>query len=245
MATSTMLVDLLKKLLKRHGKSYRDVATALDISQTTVKRLFATGGFSLERVDAICSLIDLEISDLLAEMAAQATPLSMLSNSQEETIVADEVLMLVTVAALNRMTYDEMSARFSVAETDLVRRLAWLDRQKIITLLPKNRFQLHVSSNFAWRRNGPMQRFFQSKLAAEYFGADFAGSNERLLVLNGVLSERGQLEVQARLDRLALEFEAINREEAGLPLAMRRGFTLVLAHRPWTLDMFTRYLRPE
>ena len=40
---TTSLVNTLKKVLKTHGFTYRDVATGLKLSEASVKRLFASG----------------------------------------------------------------------------------------------------------------------------------------------------------------------------------------------------------
>ena len=41
MPQTTELMHTLKKLLKRHNKTYVDVATCLDLSEASVKRLFS------------------------------------------------------------------------------------------------------------------------------------------------------------------------------------------------------------
>ena len=50
MTEIAQLIDTLKRLLKAQGMTYRDVARELDVSETSVKRLFASGRFRLERV---------------------------------------------------------------------------------------------------------------------------------------------------------------------------------------------------
>ena len=52
MAERLAIVRELKRALKERGLTYADVAAALRLSLPTVKRLFASGDFSLARVDA-------------------------------------------------------------------------------------------------------------------------------------------------------------------------------------------------
>lgn len=152
-------------------------------------------------------------------------------------------MLLITVAVLNRLTFAEILMRFRLDEHQGVRKLAWLDRQGLIELLPKNRIRLRVASNFAWRTDGPIQRFFQARVAAEYFSARFKGPDERLLVLNGLPSPPTWQQFQRKLERLAIEFDELNREDAALPAEDRRGYTIVLAQRPWIFSFFADYLR--
>jgi len=243
MAQSAALVEALKKALKAHGLTYQDVARALDLSTASVKRLFAAQGLTLPRLDAICALMDLEVSDLLQVLADGQRPLQRLDEAVEREIAGDVPLLLVTVAVLNRLGMEDILARFRIDEHQCLRKLAWLDRHGLIELLPKNRIRLRVASNFAWRVDGPIQRFFQTRLAGEYFSTRFSAGDERLLVLNGLLAPATQRQFQRKLERLALEFDELNREDAGLPLAERRGYTVVLAQRPWVFGFFAEYLR--
>ena len=45
------LLHTLKKLLKRHNKTYVDVAACLQLSEASVKRLFSEQNMSLQRLD--------------------------------------------------------------------------------------------------------------------------------------------------------------------------------------------------
>jgi hypothetical protein len=68
----------------------------------------------------------------------------------------------------------------------------------IIELLPNNRIKLLVAPNFRWLPNGPIQRFFHEKVEQEFFKSRFAGENEKLLVLNGLLSRASNSELQKK-----------------------------------------------
>jgi DNA-binding Xre family transcriptional regulator len=105
MGKTKQLIDTLKRSLKVHGLSYSDVARQLTLSEAeaSVKRLFAEASFSLARLDAICQMMDMEISDLVLLMNNQARSLvSKLSFVQEQEVATDIALLLVTVCVLNR-----------------------------------------------------------------------------------------------------------------------------------------------
>ena len=243
MAQTTALVEALKKALKAHGKTYADVARALGLSTPSVKRLFSNQALSIKRLDAICAMLDMEITDLLQQLAKEGWQLRQLSDMQEAEIANDLLLLLVTVAVLNRLTIEDILARFLIDEHQCIRKLAWLDRQGLIELLPKNRIKLKVSANFAWRPDGPIQRFFQNKVSSEYFSTRFATKGECLLVLNGMLTDLSLKQLHRLMERLAQEFEALNNEDATRPVDDRSGHTVVLAVRPWVFGVFAKYLR--
>ena len=65
MAQTKLIISTLKKTLKSHGKTYSDVAQHLELSEASVKRMFAQEAFSLNRLDAICTMMDMEITELM------------------------------------------------------------------------------------------------------------------------------------------------------------------------------------
>ena len=58
-----------------------------------------------------------------------------------------------------------------------------------------------------------------------------------------MLSDASRQQFLRRLDRLAMEFEELNREDGGLPADQRPGYTVVLAGRPWIFGAFAGYIR--
>jgi len=247
MAQTQQLIDALKRTLKAHGLTYADVAIHLGLSEANVKRLFSKKTFTLERLDQVCQLMGIEISDLIQEMNewAGSTAITGLSPEQEAEIAGDLELLLVTVCVLNRWTLAEIMQRFHISETRGIQHLAKLDRLRLIELLPKNRVKVLVARNFKWQENGPIQRFFLDKIEAEFFSSRFDRAEEKLVVINGMLSEGSNRLFQSKLENLARRFDELNDHDAKLPLEQRLGTTVVLAMRPWSYGLFDALRRPD
>ena len=62
MSELDQLIATLKRQLKARGMTYRDLAGELGLSEASVKRLFASGSFSLERLlqirDQVARVLD-------------------------------------------------------------------------------------------------------------------------------------------------------------------------------------------
>jgi len=243
MAQTRELIKTLKTALKAQGKTYADVAVELGLTEASVKRLFSQQSFSLDRLDQVCNLLDMEIADLVQLMNEQQQRLQQLTVEQEREITDDVILTLVTVCVLNRWTMDDILSYYHISETECVQHLAKLDRLKVIELLPKNRIRLLVAPNFSWRENGPIQLFFQKKISREFFNTHFSRDDECLVVLNGMLSSQSNAEFQRKLKRLAREFDLLNNDDAALGLEQRRGVTLVLAMRGWQYGLFRPFVK--
>jgi len=238
MAQTKALIQTLKSCLKAHGKTYADVAQGLDLTEASVKRLFSQNSFSLERLEAVCQMMDMQISDLVMQMNADKQHLEQLSEEQERKIAEDLLLLLVLVCALNKWTFENIVDSYHITEAECIHKLATLDKLKVIELLPKNKIKLLIAPNFSWRKNGPIQIFFQKNIGQEYFKTSFQKDEECLVVLNGMLSKMSNAEFQRKLKRLSKEFDEINNEDSSLDIQSRKGVTLVLAMRNWEFGVF-------
>jgi len=238
MAQTLHLINTLKKALKAHGLTYADIAKKIDMSEASIKRMFSEKNFTLNRLEQLCQCMELELSDLLTLMKEDETNISQLSDEQEKEIVNDLTLLLVTVCVLNRWTLDEISQRYKISETEGIQYLCKLDKLKIIDLLPKNKIKLLIASNFSWRENGPIQKFFQSKVEKEFFSSRFNKSNERLFVVNGMLANSSNIVFQKKMEKLVREFNELNDSDANLSLEERTGTTAVIAIRNWNYGVF-------
>jgi hypothetical protein len=243
MTQITSLVDTLKKALKTGGFTYRDVALGLKLSEASIKRLFATGNFTLARLDSICRLMGMDVPDLVKMADAQIRRISELTQEQEEDLVSDVRLLLVAFLVVNNWPFDEILQSYRLTGPELIRCLTRLDKLKMIELLPGNRIKLLISPSFAWRRHGPIQRFFSERMQDDFFHSKFDGKGEAFLFASGMLSENSITELAKSAERLISEFNGRNRDDAALPMDQRFAHSLVLAVRPWRPSVFTELRR--
>ncbi len=241
MSQTRDLVSTIKRQLKAQGKTYAHVAEALDLSEASVKRLFSEQNFTLQRLDKLCQLLDLDFVSLARQMEQQQRQMTQLTEDQEREIAADLTMVLVTVCVINGYTYQELLSQYNLKETDLIQKLAHLDRLGIIDLLPHNRVKLRVSRNFTWRANGPIQQFFLSQVAGDFFRSRFDRQTEQLLVVNALLSTTSNNLFQEKMRRLVQEFNDLAREDETLPMSQKHGTSLVVAMRQWRLSMFDQF----
>ncbi len=237
------IIQALKLALKRRGITYSDVAEELSLSESSVKRLFASGGFNLERLQRVCDFAELDIAELVQIAEERRRNVERLSEAQERALVANTKLLLVAFLLLNDWSFDQIVSEYEISQTEGIRLLAKLDRLKIIDLLPGNKARVLLSRTFSWRENGPIQRFFEDRVQSEFFDSRFSAKGEKRLVLNGMLSMQSNRIVQQRIERLAVEFETLIKEDRNLDLEDRRGTTLITAIRPWGLGLFEQLRR--
>lgn len=243
MAQTAALMNSLKAEMRRQGRTYAQAAVVLNLSEASVKRLFAEYSFSLQRLDQLCEWLGIEISDLVSLMDHAQAKIDQLTEAQELELVSDLKLLLVAHCVLNRWTFQETIDIYNISEHECIQLLARLDRMGVLQLLPYNHTKLMLSRNFHWLKNGPIQRFFERHVQAEFFNSRFDTAGEHRIFLSGMLSKRSNDLISQRIEKLKQEFNQLHRADEGLPLAHRFGTSLVLAMRPWEVGVFAQLRR--
>lgn len=232
------ILDALKAELRARRITYAAVAKHLAVSEATVKRLFTGSTLTLDRLEAICTFVGVRLADLAAGLADRPAAITALDAVQERALLDDRKLLLVTFLVLNGWRVDEIVATFEITEPEVIRRLAHLDRLGMVELLPGNRIRRRVARHFAWRKNGPVERFFEAEVKRDFLASSFAGRGEHLRFLGGLLSRESVLRMQRAIDELAAQLDEHMQRDLDLPLEEKFGVGAVFALRPWELPAF-------
>jgi len=243
MSQTRPLIDTLKLELRKQRITYKQVSMALELSETSVKRLFSEEAFSIKRLEKVCELLHLGISDLVHLMEKNIDLTIQLTHDQEAELVSDVKLLLVTLLLMNKLEFAEIVAIYDISETEGIQLLARLDRMKIIELQPGNRVKLMISQNFKWIPDGPIQQYFESRVQLEFLDSSFTQTGEFRIFVSGMISTAANAEIIKKIQHLAQEMNDMNIESESLPLDQRFGTSLMMAIRPWEINVFEELRR--
>ena len=238
MAQTQALIEILKQSLKTNRLTYADIASRLDMSEANVKRMFAKRRFSLERLEEVCQLMQMEMSDLFVLYEASRQRIDHLTEKQEQELVGDEKLLLVAVSVRNQLSFGDIVEHYEISTTECIQCLAKLDRLKIIDLLPNNRIKLRIDDHFSWLPGGPIERFFEREIQRQFLKSRFKGDLEQRLFHFGLLGDASSQIMIEKMKSLAHEFTELHKQDLNLPLHKRHNQGLMLAMRPWQLEVF-------
>jgi DNA-binding Xre family transcriptional regulator len=234
----TTLCDTLKQLLKARNITYKDLAQALDLSEANIKRIFSSQSFTLERLEQICGLLELSLSDLFLLNTQKEHRLTQLTQEQEEELIADKKLLLVAVCARDGWSLKDMITHYQITEHECIRLLARLDKLKMLQLLPGNKYKLLIAQDFRWIPGGPLEQFMSRDVIVEFMEGDFSQDQAFRFYMRGSYSAASAAIIKNRLNQITQEAAALNQADAKLPLDKRQHLGLLLAMRPWELKMF-------
>ena len=243
MSTSADLVTVLKKELKSAQMTYADLALALSLAESSVKRMLSKGDMPLSRIDEICRALKLDFAELAKRVADMQPLVTSLTLHQEKAVVADKKLLLVAICVLSQWTLEQITTSYRISDAQCIKYLAQLDRIGIIELKPLNRYRLKLAKTFRWRPHGAVMHYFRDNALLDYFSGGFDGDGEGLLLVHGSISHGLAPSFMERMQRVAQDFAQQHQADQKFDAKNRGGYTLVLAMRSWEFEAFTNLRR--
>lgn len=243
MSTTADLVVALKKELKSAQMTYADLAKAIGMAESSVKRMLAKGDMPLSRIDAICRALRVDFAELARRVADSQPLLKELTPEQERAVVADKKLLLCAICVLSQWTVEQITAAYRMTEAECIKHFVQLDRIGIIELRPLNRYRLKLAKTFRWRPHGAVMNYFREHVVLDYFKGGFDGPGEGLLLVHGTVSRALAPSFLERMQRVAQDFAKQHQADQRLPEKEREGYTLLLCMRSWEFEAFTRLRR--
>lgn len=243
MRDTQALVKELKHQLREQGITYQDVAAKLELSESSVKRLFSKADFTLERFEKICSMAGLGVGDLVYALNKRQEKITELTLEQEEILAADPKFLLVAYLVVNHISFEDILEYYQFDEHELIRYLAKMDGMKAIELLPGNKIKVLTTQNFHWRPDGPIRKFIDKVVLREFLNTRFQKEEQSRVFVHGLLT-KGSIEMlQREIRKLTKQFMTSNLEDRQEQIDKRLGTSMYIAMRPWSLHQFDSFKR--
>ena len=137
MSTTQDLVTALKAELRAAGVTYADLADALGMSESSVKRVFAKADMPLSRIDEMLRVLKMDFAEL-ARKVADAQPLRARADASSRrrrwSPTAGCCCSRSAASASGR--FEAMTHDYAFSDAECIKYLARLDRLGIIELQP-------------------------------------------------------------------------------------------------------------
>jgi transcriptional regulator with XRE-family HTH domain len=153
-----VMLKTLKSIFKSRGLLYQDIAEAIGVSETSVKRYLTGHGLTVEILERLCRAVNLRFSDLVTIVRAEEARLPPLSHRDEERLAEDHTLAMMFYLIAKGHSPQSVQADFNLTDAELNKYLTKLDRWGLIQLYPFNRVRMRVSPLFQVERGGPLAR---------------------------------------------------------------------------------------
>ncbi|MNK11911.1 hypothetical protein D3C87_299620 [compost metagenome] len=232
MSQIDQFLGALKRSLKAKNILYRDLAKALNLSESSVKRILSSKSLSLDRLEEICRVADLSFSEVVrsANLEDGQTQV-VLSYDQEEALAENARLLHYYMMLYEGKTPQKIEREYSISSAEAKKFLFQLDRLNLIELHPRDKVKFRRQGFVRFRRDGPVGKALFSQTKASYLNYDF--QSEDLMRFTFLRLSQGSLaKLKARMERLIVEVQEESRfeTESNVPV---EDIGILMAFRPW------------
>lgn len=234
-----LLLAELKRVLKDRNIRYRDIATRLGISETTVKRNLAGRAVTLSTLEGICAVADIRLFEL-AEMAAQrrSTRARALTAGQEQGLADDPFTAFIFLLLRYDWSPIEIQKEFQLDEPEFVLRLRKLERLRLLDLYPGNRVKLLTVRYPEWQFAGPLRRVIDQSIRPHFENMDFHDPRAAWELETVKLSAGSISQLRTMIAGLSQRMRELAADDHSLPPDQLEWFSLLCAARPTDPRLF-------
>lgn len=152
----------IKNILKERGISYADFAKDLNISESTVKRLFTQSKLSLSNFEKMCALLG--ITPLQVLSADTNIRLETLSLKQEKFLCQTPYADIVFLRLMIGHSKDHIMNEVGLTERKLNTLLYKLDNHQLIRVSESGHILARKTGPFKWLKGGPLRKKYLKKV---------------------------------------------------------------------------------
>lgn len=223
----------LKRSLKAKNVLYRDLAKALNLSESSVKRILSNKSLSLERLEEICRVADISFSDVVKSAnLEEGSQFHTLSDEQEKALAENARLLHYFMMLQDGKTPQKVEREYQIAAAESKKYLFQLDRLNLIELHPRDKVKIKRQGFLRFRRDGPVGKALFEQTKTNYLNYDFSRPEDYLRFSFLKISPSTMTKYKTKLEKLMLEMQEESRFEGehNVPVT---DVGVLLSFRPW------------
>lgn len=234
MSQVDQFVAAMKRALKAKNIIYKDLADALLLSESSVKRILSDKSISLERIEEICKASDISFAEICKNANFEEDISTYTLSKEQERLLADNPRLLHYFILLNDgFTPMKIEKNFDISPNESKKLLLQLDKLNVIELHPRDRVKMKNKGGvLRFRRDGAVGKALFLQTKNNYLNYDFDSERDYIRFSNNILTQDSLNKFKKKLDKIISEIQ----EEARLidrndKSAVDMGF--LLSYRPW------------
>lgn len=223
----------LKRSLKAKNVLYRDLAKALGLSESSVKRILSNKSLSLERLEEICRVADISFSDVVkAANLEEGSQFHTLSDEQEKALAENARLLHYFMMLQDGKSPQKIEREYQIAAVESKKYLFQLDRLNLIELHPRDKVKIKRQGFLRFRRDGPVGKALFEQTKTNYLNYDFSRPEDYLRFSFLKISPGTLTKYKTKLEKLMIEMQEESRFEGEHNVTVT-DVGVLLSFRPW------------
>lgn len=240
MKQTSAVVEVLKRSLKAQGVTYRTLSKRLKLSESSVKRIFAQRTLTLERVEQILEILNMEWMDV-ARLLDRSKPLfqELFTQEQEEAFVHDEKLFSFCYKLIYGSTVDEIVKTYRLERFQAERYLKRLEELRLLDRMPFGKVRLLVDARIDWLTAGPLRAKYEARIREHFLSSTFSGEKEYGAFSSKVLSAGSQSALKRKLQLLVRDMETFSEVDRNVLREKKQMTSLMIGFRPFSFSFIS------
>lgn len=161
------VMEGLKEILKKRRLSYKDVATAINLSESSVKRLFNAKDGQLGKIESLCEWLEIQFSDL-SDLIEEAQDDTYITNPEQENafLKTPGALQFFVELKEYNQSVEQIEHKHGLSKKSVQKYLTLLEKLKLIEQHPENKIKVLIKGFFSINDNGELaKKLLRSSMA--------------------------------------------------------------------------------
>lgn len=150
------MFKILQDALRARGMTYADLGAAMDLSEPTIKRIFATRDVKLSRLIQICDVLCVPLADVTEAAGRERPTASRLPAATEAGLARDPMLFYFYILLRDLRAQDYIARIFGLTDDQVFRIGMALERLGLAQVESGGRIQLLSHAPVQFRHDGPL-----------------------------------------------------------------------------------------
>jgi transposase-like protein len=233
------LLQALREVLKAKGYTYRRLARELDVSEVTVKRVFAKG-CSLDRIAVICERVGTSFLEVAALAKTDEEVNYFLTPKQEAFFASFPACFGLFKDLYAGQTTKEVARTWRLNSTQLFKILRLLEKQGLLDVLSENKVRFKIRGTIRMTHRGPLaKKLLRPQILAFLDHVDRVLENEDVCMHSAEveLNETHIAEFVEEIHQLGAKYRArAFRDKSLFPKGKLKSVRWLLAFAPFQTD---------
>jgi len=203
------LFGVLKQVVKTRGYTYAKLASAMNCSELTLKRLFKDKDCKMSRLQEICAIVGMSLADLVDMQERMSSSAQYLPRSTEQAMADDPKIFVFLLLLVSWLDIKRIAIECNLTESQIYQQLRALEKLGVIELQADNKVKYLVSLPIRWRLDGPLNGLIkQANMRYICHCIDeAANANYAFSSASRLMSAESAAQIQESLGQLKRDFD--------------------------------------
>lgn len=240
MSQTVRAIETLKMLLKGQGKTYKDLAITLRLTEAGIKKALNSDSLSLARAEDICAFLGISLFELMQMSKSESGGRQLVLNmEQEQALAADEELFVVYHLLLILPNVERICRDYKFSKSQLQKHFLKLHELGLASQKTSGQPYIKSDLNPTWIEDGPLMELYGQRLANEFVLGKNADHPYYVRFLRGKMGSATVEILKNKMQKLESEFCLLSTppHEAG----DEQVFALYHGIKAWNFSVLEKY----